>query len=656
MKLLKLRSDGFTIIELIVVVSVIAVLATIVIVAYNGVTNNAKTTSLKSDLTAAAAKMKAYRANYGSYPTALSGNCPSAPKVDNNYCIVTASSNTLSSYAGTASSFNISISNGSLVYYITDSLSSAVQVAAPGAPTISSITAGNAQLSVYFTAGSDGGSAITNYQYSTNAGSSWSTVSPASTASPIVITGLTNGTSYPVVIRAVNAAGSGTQSNQVSASPTSATTFAVAFGKNDGTMGANSYTTGRGVIQSSDGGYVFTGDTAFGSGPNSYLDMFIVKYDSQGAFSWMRTFGGASINDYGKSVVQTNDGGYAVVGQTASYNSVTQMFINKYDSSGNLLWTRLWYGPSTTTGNSIVQLSDGSLVVTGGTGTDMFLAKFSSSGAPVWSNSWGGTGSETGVSVIQTADGGFAVTGITNSFGAVGYDLFVAKYTSSGALSWSKMIGGSCNEEFQSGASRNIVQLSDGSYVIYAQTNADCSFNRDLVIIKLDSSGGILWSKTWAGTNADYNGDETLAADGNVVIGGFESSDTTGSSDGLLAKINSSTGDLIWFKTYGTYWNSTYRNENYYGLALTADGGFAQTGIITLSYDYIGTLIKYDSNGNITNCPASQCRTLATSLSVWSPTYQTITATTATISPTTSTITATNTSITPNYFFTFVSP
>jgi predicted RNA-binding protein with TRAM domain len=89
-------------------------------------------------------------------------------------------------------------------------------MSAPGAPTISSITSGNTTLSVAFTAGSG---TITNYQFSTNNGSTWTTRSPISTASPISITGLTNGTSYTVVIRALNGATTGTSSNAISATP-----------------------------------------------------------------------------------------------------------------------------------------------------------------------------------------------------------------------------------------------------------------------------------------------------------------------------------------------------------------------------------------------------------------------------------------------------
>jgi outer membrane protein OmpA-like peptidoglycan-associated protein len=91
---------------------------------------------------------------------------------------------------------------------------------APGAPTISAITAGDTQLSVAFTAPtSNGGAAITNYDYSTDNGGNWTTPSTPSTSSPLVIAALTNGTSYQVKIRARNSVGEGTASNGVSGTP-----------------------------------------------------------------------------------------------------------------------------------------------------------------------------------------------------------------------------------------------------------------------------------------------------------------------------------------------------------------------------------------------------------------------------------------------------
>lgn len=87
---------------------------------------------------------------------------------------------------------------------------------APAAPSITQVTAGDQQLSIVFTPGSDGGSPITSYQYQLNDGT-WTTANQ--TSSPVTITGLTNGTQYTVRIRAVNLAGTGTASTSATGTP-----------------------------------------------------------------------------------------------------------------------------------------------------------------------------------------------------------------------------------------------------------------------------------------------------------------------------------------------------------------------------------------------------------------------------------------------------
>jgi len=91
-------------------------------------------------------------------------------------------------------------------------------VTAPNAPTSLSATAGNTTATISFTAGSNGGSAITNYKYSTN-GTTYTALSPADTTSPVTISGLTNGTSYTIYLKAVNAIGDSVASSSVSVSP-----------------------------------------------------------------------------------------------------------------------------------------------------------------------------------------------------------------------------------------------------------------------------------------------------------------------------------------------------------------------------------------------------------------------------------------------------
>ena len=88
---------------------------------------------------------------------------------------------------------------------------------APSAPTLSSVTAGDRQITITFTEGLDNGSAFTDYEYSLNGGTY---VSAATTTSPFTITGLSGRTSYSVTLKARNSVGLGSPSGSLSATTT----------------------------------------------------------------------------------------------------------------------------------------------------------------------------------------------------------------------------------------------------------------------------------------------------------------------------------------------------------------------------------------------------------------------------------------------------
>jgi uncharacterized protein (TIGR02145 family)/prepilin-type N-terminal cleavage/methylation domain-containing protein len=136
-------SLGFTIVELIVVIVVIGILAAITIVSYTGVTSRANIAVMQSDLSNSANQLKIYQATYGSYPTALTNNCPSLPTADTTLCLKTSPNNTYT-YTSNGTTFSLveTNSNGT-AYNVTDSTSPVAGAIITGSPYIQTITATN---------------------------------------------------------------------------------------------------------------------------------------------------------------------------------------------------------------------------------------------------------------------------------------------------------------------------------------------------------------------------------------------------------------------------------------------------------------------------------------------------------------------------------
>lgn len=111
----------------------------------------------------------------------------------------------------------------------------------PSAPTIDSITANNASLTIYFSAGSANGSTVSNYKYSINSGA-FTALSPTDAASPITITGLTNGTTYSIKIKGVSNLGDGLESLAMSSTPSASASVSITL-----TASATTATKGTGI-------------------------------------------------------------------------------------------------------------------------------------------------------------------------------------------------------------------------------------------------------------------------------------------------------------------------------------------------------------------------------------------------------------------------
>ncbi|HET7630068.1 MAG TPA: hypothetical protein VFK03_01720, partial [Candidatus Saccharimonadales bacterium] len=365
---------------------------------------------------------------------------------------------------------------------------------------------------------------------------------------------------------------------------------------------ANSYSGGydNSIVQTADGGYATAGCTGCGSMGSNLL---LTKYDSSGNVSWSRQWNGYSMAEAG-TLVQTKDGGYAIAGDT--YNpggGGYYMYLIKFDSSGNIVWRNIWGGSTyNDVAVAVAESSDGSLAVTGytasygaapGTTFDAFLTKFTSSGTMLWSKAFGAAaGDDYGWSVVATSDGGYALAGYGNSYTSAGNDVFLARFDKDGNLLWTRTWGGAYNDYVSS-----VSLTSDGGYALTGYTasygtNPGAGF--DAFLIKFDSAGDLKWSKTWGSVTGDELAYGVIStSDGGYALTGETASYGGGGRDAFLAKF-SSTGSLQWSKTFG---GGT--DDIGYSLVQTGDGGYAVTGEVNGSNGFIA---KFDANGDIAGC------------------------------------------------------
>ena len=271
----------------------------------------------------------------------------------------------------------------------------------------------------------------------------------------------------------------------------------------------------------------------------------------------------------------------------------------------NIVWQKTFGGDGGDSGDSVQQTSDGGYIIAGLTGSwgsgngDVYLIKIDAEGNELWFNTFGGESTEWAKSVQQTTDGGYIIAGATESFGAGNFDIYLIKTDTAGNELWSKTFGGSRFDD-----ARAVRQTDDGGYIIVGTifTTSQSDRHNDVYLIKTDANGNELWSKTFGGRYHDSAGDMQLTADGGYIIIGTTGTTSLGdsSNDIYLIKTDAE-GRELWSKSYG----GSNRDEGD-SVWPAADGGYIIAGFTETpkllqpftDSKFDSYLVKTDSEGN----------------------------------------------------------
>ena len=223
------------------------------------------------------------------------------------------------------------------------------------------------------------------------------------------------------------------------------------------------------------------------------------------------------------------------------------------DVSGNVLMTGFFSSTTITFGTTIL--------TNAGSG-NMFIVKYDASGNVIWAKSAGGTGDDRAFGVATDANGNVLITGAftspTITFGtttltnANGFEMFIVKYDANGNVLWAKSAGGTSSDQCKSvsvDAAGNaiIIGFFQSSAITFGTTTLTNTGVSSTFIVKYDAAGSVLWAKYAGGSSVGFGNSGSVDASGNILVTGYFSSPTMTFGTTIITNsdITGNTADLF---------------------------------------------------------------------------------------------------------------
>lgn len=287
---------------------------------------------------------------------------------------------------------------------------------------------------------------------------------------------------------------------------------------------------GFAIQELNNGDFMICG-TTIGYDPNflpnyGHTDIVLIKLNKEGNLLWKKNKGGSK-NDFCRDMIKTSDGNLIIAGSSGSLDidatinrGNTDFWIVKIDTSATILWQKSYGGDNEELAYSIMETNDKGFVVVGQSRSeidtvnnygeaDAFVFKIDAVGYVIWQKHFGGSANDKFRSALQLADNSFLIIGDTYSFDydatqnhgqGENRDSFVVKLSATGETEWIRCYGGSSEDD-----ARKAFQTSDGLIVMLNQIHSSSNDGdittmygqADFWLLKIDLSGNILWQKNY---------------------------------------------------------------------------------------------------------------------------------------------------------------
>jgi hypothetical protein len=279
-------------------------------------------------------------------------------------------------------------------------------------------------------------------------------------------------------------------------------------------LSCNSYD----VLQTADNGFIICGSREINESL-SIFNILLIRFDSSGNVEWQKVIGDSMVL-HSSSIIQTSDGGFILTGDYGFgyYNDI----ILKTDSVGNIQWSK-YFSQQSNALTFIKESPDGGFFITGAalsltshSNYDIYLSKINASGIVQWTKFFGGNNEEYPADILVTHDSSIVVVGKTRSFSVLNNQTYLIKTNFSGDLLWSEVFSGD-----YSTAGNSVDETLDNGYLITGEVTNVSGASTDIHVTKVDSGGQIIWSKSYGDIYNDLGMDGHPLPDSTFLVSGY---------------------------------------------------------------------------------------------------------------------------------------